>query len=1267
MELFSIFGRILLKDDGVESKLSSITQQAQETEGSFSGSFEKMANGALRLGKVLLGGLGIKALIKKGYELAESASDLNEAQNVVENTFKKSAKSIEAWTSTTAKSAGISKTASTQWSGFMGAMLKSSGVTEQKAGDMSKKLVQLTGDMSSFYNIGISDMWGKIRSGISAETMPLKQLGINMSEANLSAYALSQGITKSYSSMSQAEKTTLRYNYLLSVTKDAQGDFGRTLSTSFANQMRVAELNMKTLGQTIGNVLLPPFMKLVTLFNENAPKVQTFLDNLTKNTSKIAPMAATFAGVAASLIPILTGMNKVKSTFGTFTGDISKFTSKIGNVGNSISKYMGSAKKIPTFFRTAANDTKIALGLLQSDISTKLSPLSSLISSKLKPITGVFNKLPVGLQVAFGKTGTNITNFFGKVVPKVASGFISVGSKLISGLKTLMSIGLKAIAPASIIATVLLGLGLLQNTMGSKIDSICKTLIEKGPAMIQKFAAKLTSQIPQMIQAGVTLLNSFINVLIANAPALIKAAVAIITSLINGLATNLRRLIPEIIQLIQTILTAIIDNLPTIILAGLKIIVALAEGISKNITQIVNAIVKVVQEIIKVVIQNLPLIIEAGIKIIVALIQGLAQATPQLIAALPSIVKAIWDGLKSADWGGLGTAIIQGIGTGLKAAAGGLLNTVKAIGSDILTGFKSMFGIHSPSTVMRDQVGKNISLGIAAGIKDVNFMKAINEVVDKYADEPDKAVKKIVELASNEVQNLRSNLSKQIKSLNAELSALSSAESKALRGVKGNKRYAIEDEYNKKKQAVREQISLRKEQADKEIQQIQRIGKMSKEELQTEISNRKSFVESVNNLNDEIKSALKAKYEKEEQTQESSINKQLDNLEDWKTKAEDSINDVFDTKESRLEEDEKNTEDAINNELDKLDDWKEKVEQNIEDNSNARIKALEAQSDALDTQSSADDRATTHKDYEGKISDLQSQIKYSHDDFNKAELQKELKSEQAEYQKELNKEALDDKKAALKKQEDTIKNDADKQKASIESIYKNKKSILNKELSDAKTYYTKQKTLMEADKKAQLANIDTIYNANKTSLDTQFEDYKAFYTNKLTDANLEAESEKMIMDNNQKEIVALLNSYGEQYKQAGQTLGDKLVEGFTPAIEQIKGMISSITSQISEARDSTISAMSSGATESVSKSVKWHADGGVFDRPSIIGVGEAGSEAVVPLDKLAGIMKEVFAGTTGNGKVVNNNVNITSPVKQTPSEQKRDMETALRRLNFSVT
>lgn len=208
---------------------------------------------------------------------------------------------------------------------------------------------------------------------------------------------------------------------------------------------------------------------------------------------------------------------------------------------------------------------------------------------------------------------------------------------------------------------------------------------------------------------------------------------------------------------------------------------------------------------------------------------------------------------------------------------------------------------------------------------------------------------------------------------------------------------------------------------------------------------------------------------------------------------------------------------------------------------------------------------------------------------------------------------------------------------------------------------------MEADKKAQLANIDTIYNANKTSLDTQFEDYKAFYTNKLTDANLEAESEKMIMDNNQKEIVALLNSYGEQYKQAGQTLGDKLVEGFTPAIEQIKGMISSITSQISEARDSTISAMSSGATESVSKSVKWHADGGVFDRPSIIGVGEAGSEAVVPLDKLAGIMKEVFAGTTGNGKVVNNNVNITSPVKQTPSEQKRDMETALRRLNFSVT
>jgi len=264
INIFTLSGEILLRDDNVNSRLNEIDGRAERT----GLSFAKMGAAVLAAGAVAVGaGFGL-------YKLAESASNLTEAQNVVETTFKTSGKAIEAWTETTAKSAGISKTSSTQWVGFMGAMLKSSGVSETSSASMSKNLVQLTGDMSSFYNVSTSDMWEKLRAGISGETEPLKAIGINMSVANLQAYALATGIKKPYAEMSQGEQTQLRYNYLMNVTKDAQGDFGKTLSTSFANQVRVAQLNMETLGQSIGTQLLPAFNSAVTWLNGNMPAIQ---------------------------------------------------------------------------------------------------------------------------------------------------------------------------------------------------------------------------------------------------------------------------------------------------------------------------------------------------------------------------------------------------------------------------------------------------------------------------------------------------------------------------------------------------------------------------------------------------------------------------------------------------------------------------------------------------------------------------------------------------------------------------------------------------------------------------------------------------------------------------------------------------------------------------------------------------------------------------------------------------------------------------------
>ena len=211
---------------------------------------------ATAVGLAALAVSGGAALWQLGKEGIETASNLAEVQNVVDVTFADSAKEIDAWSSNLLNSYGLAELAAKKYASTIGAMLKSSGVADDDMRVMSKDLTQLTADMASFYNLDSDEAFNKIRSGISGETEPLKQLGINMSVANMQAFALSKGITKSYSAMSQAERMTLRYQYLMSVTADAQGDFART-SDSFANQQKLLKENMSQLAATIMTGAVP--------------------------------------------------------------------------------------------------------------------------------------------------------------------------------------------------------------------------------------------------------------------------------------------------------------------------------------------------------------------------------------------------------------------------------------------------------------------------------------------------------------------------------------------------------------------------------------------------------------------------------------------------------------------------------------------------------------------------------------------------------------------------------------------------------------------------------------------------------------------------------------------------------------------------------------------------------------------------------------------------------------------------------------------------
>lgn len=207
------------------------------------------------------------ALVSMGTEGMKLASDLTEVQNVVDTTFGSGSNQIEEWSKKALNSFGLAELQAKQFNGTMGAMLKSSGVASKDLLIMSQNLSGLAGDFASFYNLDPEQSFEKIRSGISGETEPLKQLGINMSVANLEAFALSKGIKTSYSKMNQASQTLLRYNYLMSVSKDAQGDFAKTQG-SYANQQRLFSVTLSQITTKIASKSLPVFTKLYEIGNK---------------------------------------------------------------------------------------------------------------------------------------------------------------------------------------------------------------------------------------------------------------------------------------------------------------------------------------------------------------------------------------------------------------------------------------------------------------------------------------------------------------------------------------------------------------------------------------------------------------------------------------------------------------------------------------------------------------------------------------------------------------------------------------------------------------------------------------------------------------------------------------------------------------------------------------------------------------------------------------------------------------------------------------
>lgn len=457
--------------------------------------------------------------------------------------------------------------------------------------------------------------------------------------------------------------------------------------------------------------------------------VNTLVDKLNSMSTEELMNLAKMGGLLVTAVPALAGIGKGMEVASTASGAFTSALSGIGNGVKSIPGKFDSAKK-------SIGGLGKSFGTLGSTITGPFDVMMPKVTGSVRKIGSTVASLPGKIVSPIGKIGKAVAGKFpgitsafsdftgylgawGGNVGSALSGVLGNVGKFMPGFAKLMNFGLVA-------GVLVAGLGLLNTQFGEQINTILTTMQLKGPEVITNFCNGIVTALPNLIAQGGQILNNLMLAITANLPAIIQGGIAIISSLISGIAQQLPTLIPTAVNMILTLATSLLSNIDQIIDAGIDLLVGLAQGLVNALPQLINKAPTIIGQLASAIIRNLPKILQAGIKILGMLATGLIQAVPQLISKIPSIISQIKNAFTSIDWGTVGSNIIKGIASGLKSAGGAIVEAAKNAAKSALNAAKDFLGIHSPSRVFRDQVGKMMALGMGIGFDKNVPIKSMN-------------------------------------------------------------------------------------------------------------------------------------------------------------------------------------------------------------------------------------------------------------------------------------------------------------------------------------------------------------------------------------------------------------------------------------------------------------------------------------------------------------------------------------------------------------
>lgn len=285
------------------------------------------------------------------------------------------------------------------------------------------------------------------------------------------------------------------------------------------------------------------------------------------------------------------------------------------------------------------------------------------------------------------------------------------------------------------------------------IKSLADGLVTKAPqifaiggTILNALLSSITTNLPVLLNAAVPIILELANGIIENAPMILSAVISVIGTIATALGDpeNLSNVINSAVQIILTISNAISENAPTVIpaivdiimqmltaltdekvlmpllQAGLSVITSIVQGILKAIPVLIKNLPALITNIVNFIVKSTPMIIQAAIQLFMGIIQAIPQIIVELGKNLPTIIKAIVGGLAQgvSQIASVGENLIKGLWNGISNMAKWIKDKIQGFGKGVLNNLKSFFGIHSPSTVFRDVIGKNLALGIGEGFSD---------------------------------------------------------------------------------------------------------------------------------------------------------------------------------------------------------------------------------------------------------------------------------------------------------------------------------------------------------------------------------------------------------------------------------------------------------------------------------------------------------------------------------------------------------------------